>query len=174
MRYYLRLILMACALTAPLSSMGATMEQPTFSIAIACTGNPSCIFTGGDMPLEITVKNSQTYTIGFPRRYIQARGPSMKLVDRETGAAKTLKTELADHALMKDYTMLQPGETLTLTTLIRGTEITSLRPKYVDLVAEFGITTNIKVPDSEEPVRARGAGQLKIIGKDTLERDQAR
>lgn len=150
------------------------MEQPTFSISIACVGNPACIFTGNDMPLEITVKNSQPYTIGFPRRYIQGRGPAMKLVDRETGASKTLKTELADHALMKDFTMLQPGETLTLTTLIRGREITALREKYVDLVAEFGITTNIKVPDSEEPVRARGAGQLKIIGKDTLERDQAR
>lgn len=174
MRHSLKLILMACALTAALPSMGATMEQPTFSIAIACTGNPSCIFTGSDMPLEITVKNSQPYAIGFPRRYVQARGPSMKLVDRETGAAKTLKTELADHALKNDYAMLQPGESLTLTTLIRASEIASLRPKYVDLVAEFGITTDIKVPDSGEPVRARGAGQLKIIGKDTLERDQAR
>lgn len=149
------------------------MEQPTFSVAIACAGNPSCIFTGSDMPLEIAVKNSQPYTIGFPRRYIQARGPSMKLIDRETGAAKTLKTQLADHSLKKDYTTLQPGETLTLTTLIRGSEIISLRPKYVDLVAEFGITADIKVPDKEAPVRARGASQLKIIGMDTLERDEA-
>jgi hypothetical protein len=166
--------LMACALTVPMPSIGATMEQSTFSITVACTGNPSCIFAGNDMPLEITVTNSQSYSIGFPRRYIQARGASMKLVDRETGAAKALKTELTDHALKNDYTMLRPGETLTLTTLIGGTEITSLRPKYVDLVAEFGITADIKVPDSEEPVRARGAGQLKIIGRDTLERDQAR
>ena len=165
-------MIVAITLLTPLPLMGASLDPPTLSIAVACTGNPTCIFTGSDIPLEITVKNNQSDAIGFPLRYLQARGPAMKLIDNVTRAQKTLKIGLANHDWMVQFTTLAPGEALTITSVIKASELTSLRKEYVDLTAEIGITINVKVPGSEEPVKYKGSGRAKIIGKDTLDRDQ--
>jgi len=147
------------------------MEQVTFSVSLACTDNPACIFSGLYMPIEITVKNIQPYPIGFPRDYLQARGPAMTLTDRVTGKQKVLKLGLTDKALMKDLNTLNPGETLTMTTVINETELTTFSARYVDLIAEIGFTAKIRVPDQEETIAAKGSNTLRIIGKDTLERE---
>lgn len=152
-------------------STGAKLEQPTFSISLACKDNPACIFTGLYMPIAITVKNTEPYPIGFPRSYLQSRGPTMTLTDRETGQQKILKLGMPDRALLKDLTTLNPGETLSMSTVINEAELTAFRTEYIDLVAEIGFTAKIRVPDQEEPVQAKGSSTLRIIGKDTLERE---
>lgn len=103
---------------------------------------------------------------------MQARGPAMKLIDNLTGTQKTLKIGLANHDLMTQFTTLEPNESLIMTSVIRASELTSLRKEYVDLIAEIGITINVKVPHADEPVKYQGRGRVKIIGKDTIERDQ--
>jgi hypothetical protein len=169
-RHTLKMFYTALVLSMPTLSNGANMEQPTFLVSLACTDNPACIYTGQYMPIEITVKNTAPYPIGFPRNYLQARGPAMTLIDRETQKQRVLKLGLTDKALMQDLTTLNPGQTLTMTTVINEAELTAFRAHYVDLVAEIGYTARIRVPDQEETVQARGVGRLKIIGKDTLER----
>ena len=148
------------------------MERIPLTITVKCTDNPSCIYSGTEMPIEIIVQNNGSYPIGFPQAYIQARGPAMKLIDTITGAQKTLKIGLANHDLMAQFTTLEPNNSLTMTSVIRASELTSLRKEYVNLVAEIGITINVKVPSTDEPVKYQGRGQVKIIGKDTIERDQ--
>lgn len=141
------------------------MEPPVLALGLACTDNPDCLFNGAAMPIEITVMNNQPYTIGFPRSYIQARGPAMKLTDAATGKQKTLKIGLANHALKTDFTVLKPGERLTLTTVVTESELTAFRREHIDLTADISVSTHIRIPASDKPVRASATGQLRITGK---------
>ncbi len=172
MQYHIGALLIALASALPHSS-GNTMEKPVLSITLRCTDNAACIFTGADMPIEVLIKNEASQEIGVPVKFLQMRGPSVTLTDNPSQAKTILKTGMADHALKTVFTRLRPGESAVVTSIVKDRELRSFRADYVDLTAEVGISAQIQVAGAPETVQFRGSGQLKIIGKDTLERDAA-
>ena len=169
MRHFIKLIFVLIFFM-PVISMGKPMEKIPLEVSIKCTDNPSCIYGGTEIPVEIIIRNDADYEIGYPQLYIQARGPTMKLIDNLSGAEKILKVGLANHDLKSKFTTLAPNETLSVTSVIRTSELTSLRKEYVDLTLEVGVSANVKVRNSDEPEKYQGRARIRIIGKDTLER----
>ena len=173
MRYHLNLLVIALG-ALPLLSSGATMNEKNLSVTIRCSDNPSCTFAGADMPIEISVKNTSSVAIGFPQEFLQKTGPAMTLIDTETGARQSLKTGLANHKLMKEFKQLAPGDSLTIKTIIKEREITSFRSQFVDLTAEIIVGARILIVDRQETVPFDSTETLRILGKDTLEREAQR
>lgn len=94
------------------------------------------------------------------------------LTDAETGAKYNLRMRLADHELMTKFTEIPPGDAIKITTLIINLEITKFRKNFVDLTAEIGYMAGIKIPGKQDPVLFNKTEKIKIIGKDTLERER--
>jgi len=61
-----------------------------------------CRFTGQDMFLDIGVINDHAAAIGFPLRYVQKKGPIIRLIDARTRKETYLRTNPADEDLMEE------------------------------------------------------------------------
>lgn len=150
------------------------MPNDVLSISARCLDNPACIFTGSDMRVEVVIQNIGNGEVGYPLDYIQQRGPNLRLVDNVSEQSQVLKTGLANHALKRAYTRIAPGQSIALQTIIKNTELLLFRKEFVDVTAEIGVSAAIQVAGSEEPLPFKGGASLKIIGKDTLEREAQR
>lgn len=146
------------------------MENQLLSFTAECRDNPACIFSGGDVFVDIVVKNVSSDIVGYPARFLQARGPSVRLIDQETQRVRILKTGLADLTLKTSFTDLQPGQSVTLHTVITMRELTTFRKEYVDIRAEIVVPADVRVPGKADLVPLDGGGKLRIRGRDTLER----
>lgn len=166
--YLITLILLA---TAPIFSFGNPVDQNNLTITLSCAGKTACIFNGEDIPIEITIKNTSPSPIGFPQLFVQKTGPFIMLTDAETGAKYNLRMRLADHELMTRFTEILPGDAIKITTHIINLEITKFRKNFVDLTAEIGYMAGIKIPGKNDTVLFNKTEKIKIIGKDTIERE---
>ncbi|MDN2712318.1 hypothetical protein O0880_23085 [Janthinobacterium sp. SUN118] len=150
------------------------MPNDVLSISARCIDNPACIFTGGDMRVEVLIQNTGNGEVGYPLEYMQLRGPNMRLIDNASEQSQVLKTGLANHALKRAFTRIAPGQSVALQSIIKNSELLMFRKEFVDVTAEIGVSTNIQAGDSEELLPFKGSASLKIIGKDTLEREAQR
>jgi hypothetical protein len=173
MRYHPERLLSAL-LALSIQLTGNAMPNDVLSISAHCLDNPACIFTGSDMRIEVVIKNTGTAAVGYPLEYIQQRGPNLRLIDNVSEQSQVLKTGLAKHALKRDFTPIGPGQSVALHTIIKNTELQLFRKEFVDVTAEIGVSAGIQVAGSEEALPFKGGASLKIIGKDTLEREAQR
>ncbi|MED5596806.1 hypothetical protein [Janthinobacterium sp. P210006] len=150
------------------------MPNEILSISAHCIDNPACIFTGSDMRIEVLIKNIGNGEVGYPLTYMQARGPNMRLIDNVSEQSQVLKTGLANHALKRAFTTIAPGQSIALQSIIKHTELRMFRKDFVDVTAEIGVSAAIELAGSEETLPFKGGASLKIIGKDTLEREAQR
>ena len=119
-------------------------------------------------------KNTGSAAVGYPLDYIQQRGPNLRLIDNVSEQSQVLKTGLADHALKRAFTTIAPGQSVALQTIIKHTELLLFRKEFVDVTAEIGVSAGIRTAGSEEALPFKGGTSLKIIGRDTLEREAKR
>jgi len=173
MRYH-RVRLLIALLAVSLQLPGNAMPTDVLAVSAHCIDNPACIFTGGDMRIEVLIKNIGNRDVGYPLDYMQQRGPAMRLTDNASGQSQVLKTNLARHALRRAFTNIAPGQSLALLSVIKSTELRMFRRDFIDVTAEIGVSTDIQAGDSEELLPFKGTARLKIIGRDTLERDAQR
>ncbi|WP_058047863.1 hypothetical protein [Janthinobacterium sp. Ant5-2-1] len=150
------------------------MPNDVLSVSAHCLDNPACIFTGSDMRIEVVIKNTGSAAVGYPLDYIQQRGPNLRLIDNASERSQVLKTGLADHALKRAFTTIAPGQSVALQTIIKHTELLLFRKEFVDVTAEIGVSAGIRTAGSEEALPFKGGASLKIIGRDTLEREAKR
>ncbi|MDZ5636154.1 MULTISPECIES: hypothetical protein [unclassified Janthinobacterium] len=150
------------------------MPNEILSISAHCIDNPACIFTGSDMRIEVLIKNVGNGEVGYPLKYMQARGPNMRLIDNVSEQSQVLKTGLANHALKRDLTTIAPGQSIALQSVIKHTELLLFRKEFVDVTAEIGVSAGIQTAGNEETLPFKGGASLKIIGRDTLEREAQR
>ncbi|AQR68809.1 hypothetical protein BZG29_11020 [Janthinobacterium sp. LM6] len=150
------------------------MPNDILSISAHCIDNPACIFTGSDMRIEVVIKNIGNGEVGYPLQYMQARGPNMRLIDNASEQSQVLKTGLANHALKRAFTPIAPGQSIALQSVIKHTELRMFRTEFIDVTAEIGVSAGIQTAGSEEALPFKGGASLKIIGKDTLEREAQR
>ncbi|MGK5005010.1 hypothetical protein [Janthinobacterium sp. LB2P70] len=156
------------------------MPNDVLSVSAHCLDNPACIFTGSDMRIEVVIKNTGSAAVGYPLDYIQQRGPNLRLIDNVSEQSQILKTSLADHALKRAFTTIAPGQSVALQTIIKHTELLLFRKEFVDVTAEIGVSAGIRIGGGaasdigEETLPFKGGTSLKIIGRDTLEREAKR
>ncbi len=153
-----------------LHTPGTAMEQNIISITAQCVDNPTCVFKGSDMWIDVVVKNVGSEEIGFPAEYMQQRGPSMRLIDNVTQESQQLKVE-RPRASKDKLVRLQPGQSFTINTVIKDREILRVRREFVDVTAELNVSAEIQVGSSDERVRTSDSQRIRIVGRDTLERD---
>lgn len=151
------------------------MNSQLFSVSASCTEHKNCVFEGQDMPIAIVMKNLSPYDIEVPLQYMQAKWPYMTLKDTETQEEMVLKTGMPPLSLKNIFKTIKPGESVSITSIIKAQEITQFRTKLINLTALIGLSAKIKVhdlmkfPDRNFEVSDFKANvSLKIIGKDTL------
>lgn len=94
--------------------------------------------------------------------------------------SQALKTGLASHALRRAFTIIAPGQSLALLSIIKHTELLLFRKEFVDVTAEIGVSAGIRIGGGgaldagEETLPFKGGTSLKITGRDTLEREAKR
>jgi hypothetical protein len=153
-----------------ISSLGNATDNPYFSITVTCHGNPACIYSGQEIAVDIVITNISGENIGYPLKYLNRRGPAVTLVDRATGDETNLRVNLAPYNLLKDFTMVKPGGSLKMDTIIHKSELIRFRQNFVDLVALISPAANIQVEGIDELVLFRDVGTLEIKGNDTIDR----
>ncbi len=102
------------------------------------------------MFFDITVANTGPTEVGFPRDFLQKRGPSVRLVDAKTKAETFLRTNPVDLSLADRFTKLAPGASAVVEWLIHPSELRQFGPE-VDVSAEVRIDVTIEVGSKREP-----------------------
>lgn len=151
-------------------SQGNAMDKQYFSITLTCHENPNCIYSEQEILVEIKLTNISLRNIGYPLKFFNKRGPEVTLIDRVTGEKRELRVNLAPYNLLKDFTIVKPGESLKMETIIHKSEILTFRHDHVDLVAEISPVAKIQVDGLDELVLFKNVATLNIRGSDTNER----
>jgi hypothetical protein len=73
---------------------------------------------------------------------------------------------------MDKLSSIKPGQRVAFNTVIKPAEITLFRLDYIDLTAEFLISTTMRL-NSDKEAPYKGTTALRIVGTDTYEREQS-
>lgn len=138
------------------------MNNKIITVTVTCTENEKCLFKGEDLFIEINITNNLDRKIGFPLKYIQKKGPYIRLIDQKTGVESFLKSQLADWALKRKFKTIRSGESVTIEWIILIDEIKEFGGNIVDLIAEITIAAGIKVDRKIQEIEE--TGKLHIIG----------
>lgn len=141
------------------------MSQP-LAIHVKCRANDPCIFDGSDLFIHIIIENKTAAAVGFPLAFRQKTGPVIRLIDRHTKAETNLRTNLADPALLDQFTTIGPSHSAVLEWVISPSEIEQFGINKIDLDAEITIACKLKVDGKLEDFQ--GSGTLHIVGKNKL------
>jgi len=122
-----------------------------------------CRFMGEDLFFDITITNTQNSEVGFPLDYLKKTGPIILLRDGKTKGEFYLRTNLADPDLLEKFTVIRPGESVVLESVIKSSEVQQL-DGYLpakDLTAE--VTVKAKIQMKGELVDFSGVDTLKVM-----------
>lgn len=130
-------------------------EDGQISITAFCDGKNPCQFTGQDLNLSLQISNTSDQAISLPLQFLQQRGPSIRLINRQTGQDLVLPTNPANADLMQNYQTIQPGEYANLDWIITSAEIEQLANAAAEINAEITVSTPVKSgADIKEAVAA--------------------
>lgn len=141
-----------------------TAEQTVLAATMLCRDNPTCTFTGKDLPIDIVIENTGTQQIGYPEEYVRRRGPYVRLIDNATKRERPLRVGLANGELKRKFVPLGPGQTVTISTVIKQSTLLGIGADRVDLTAEITVPAEIQVDAHTVPVAVRATGTLRIVG----------
>lgn len=139
------------------------MKKQLLDIKVKCQGDNQCLFEGEDLLLDIIITNNQNEVIGFPLEYMRERGPAIKLIDSRTKAEQSLMTKLADWELKEKFTLIKPGESLSISWIIFSSEIQYFGINNLDLSAVITIMVDIKVRN--KIVTLLSSDSIQIVSK---------
>ena len=154
----LGLLLMSCAS----AKEREVLAQP-LTITVTCKDNPSCVFQGEDLFLEIAITNTTASPVGFPLAFVQKTGPSIRLSDPRTREKTNLRTNLADFTLKDAFTPIPPGKSIVLRWIVFASELRSMGGTDVDLMAEISVYARIGV--NGQSIEFTGVDTLRIVEK---------
>jgi len=138
------------------------MMNHTLEISTRCTTDTTCTYRGQEIPIDIRIINRHGTAIGIPLAFLQGAGPIIKLVDSRTRADIHTPRNPANPALLRQFTMLQPGESALLQWILTPEDLEQFGP-YVDLTAEITIMADIQVNGST--IEFRGSDTLRIVSE---------
>jgi hypothetical protein len=147
------------------------MTGSPFSITATCRDNPQCIFENEDIIVELSIRNDAPHEVRIPLEFIDQSGPYCALIDNETGKKITLRVGLPDHLKIEDYVIIKTKETVKMVRRISVSNIRATRSEMVDLTAKLTIAGPIQLHPGAEQVRFRNDIDVRIIGKDKINRD---
>ena len=147
---------------------GNAMEKNYLSIDLSCRDNPSCIYNKHDIDIDILIKNISSKDIGFPIKYVDRRGPAIMLIDIATQNKMPLRISPAPHTLLKDFTIIKPGQSVIISTKLSNSNIVVFRENFVNLTVQISAAVNIQVPDNEELFYFNDTAKINIRGVDTF------
>ena len=148
------------------------MAQESLLLELSCQGGQGCIFDEEDITVVATVKNTGSDPVGFPLAYLRRRGPAVTLVDTETGRELPLRINLAPSSLLKEFTVINPGESVNFETAVRRDEIISFKDRFVDLTVKMSPAVDVQIGNSPTLARFSPTAKIKIIGADKIKRDR--
>lgn len=173
MRYFIKIVFFTLFFMITHIS-GNAMEKNYLSIELSCRDNPSCIYKKQDLDIEILIKNTSPTEIGFPLKYITRRGPAVMLIDVATQKKMPLRINLAPHALLKEFTIIKPGQSVVINTKLNNSDIIAFREDFVNLIVEISAALKIQTTENEELVYFNDVAKIKIRGIDTFELELSR
>lgn len=124
-------------------------------IKINSEGQEKPVFEGKNVPIEIRLFNPGPAVVGAPTEFIQKAGPSIKLIDQKTGAAMSLKRNLADMELLKQFKMIAPQKFEAIRWVIYKSEVNRV-PGEGDITVEVTIAADIQVNGKTVPFTGKG------------------
>jgi hypothetical protein len=120
-------------------------ERYPFEIIVTCVANPKCIFSDGDIELNIKIKNISSKTVGLNTHYIRRVGPYIKLTDLTTGKSIDLSVNLASPDLLQEYEQLRPGTSVEFNEKLLAYQIKNFGDQSVNLLVRVAFPGNFVV-----------------------------
>ncbi len=143
------------------------MNDSPISITLTCVNNPTCEFTGIEIPIAIAIKNNLATEVEVPIAFMQKTGPSIKLIDTLTEKVAGLRTNLADFKLLENLTKIKPGQSASINWVISSYELQQFRHEFVELTAQATFRVKIKnVANNEFMDVVASSSGTKIVSKD--------
>jgi hypothetical protein len=139
------------------------MNNEIITVTVTCIENDKCLYEGEDLFIKISIKNNLDKKIGFPLKYIQKKGPYIKLINTYTSVETNLKSSLANWSLKRKFKTIRPGGSVTVDWVIFSNEIKSISGNNVDLTGEISIVAEIKL--DRKIFETEGICTLHIVGK---------
>jgi hypothetical protein len=141
------------------------MNINPLTILIECKNNPSCFFSGENMPIVIFLKNDGANDVELPFAFIQKAGPAIKLTDNKEKRSAFLKRNLVDPQLRKNLMKLAPGKSISIDWVLMNTELQQFGNNSVDLTVEVTVQSLSSKNPKEQPETINSVGSLRIVSK---------
>ena len=164
MRYLCGFLIIAM-LTLPLQ--GSAMSDEPLQVTARCMDNPGCVFSGGDMRIEILISNTSGDTVGYPLAYMEKRGPTIMLHNPASGRSQPQRISLADRALRSVFTPIAPGRSIALHDVIRASQLRQFG-QNVEVTAEIGVSSTIAVGADGATRAFKGTVTLRIASQPAI------
>jgi len=165
MQYFAGLILF---MAAQHSNQEDITKIVPLTLTASCKGNPTCEFTGEDMPIQILIRNDSMSVIGLPVEYIDRTGPFIKIIDALSKKEHRLSVNLGPEELAEKFHQIRPSESVELDASLLASEVRTFRNEKIDLNVELVISSRVQI-DGGEIVKYRAKGTFRVQGKDLLE-----
>jgi hypothetical protein len=166
---YLAGLMLVARLFDPTQEFQLVKTSPLI-LTVECKNNPTCTFSGEDIPIRIIFRNSSTSEIGVPLEHIEKKGPYVKLIDAKTGNERRLPVSLPAEELLSKFHIIKPLDSIEMESKLTAGAIRTFRRELIDLSVELVISTEIQI-DGIEIIEYREIGKFVVKGKDTVERD---
>lgn len=130
---------LALALAATPFAASCQDTSPGIELHASCIDNAPCHFLGGDIRVELELRNVGSEDVQVPAEFYRRRGPSVKLVDRQSGKETSLASNPPDARLLKSLQTLRPGKSFRFPWRILPTKISRFAPRPIDVSAVFSV-----------------------------------
>ncbi|MBK0055100.1 hypothetical protein [Stenotrophomonas sp. S39] len=130
---------LALALAATPFAASCQEAPPGIELHASCIDNAPCHFLGEDIRVELELRNVGSEDVQVPAEFYRRRGPSVKLLDRQSGKETSLASNPPDARLLKSLQTLRPGQSFRFPWRILPTEISRFAPRPIDVSAVFSV-----------------------------------
>lgn len=136
-------------------------SNPDFEVTAGCGGQAPCIFDGGSIDFEISVRNIRDTPVHLPLELIRYGGPYIVLHDNRTQRHLTLPSHMLNDALLPNLTVIAPGQSVSVSGSIDSSYLEAWGGKDADVTAVVKLSAPF---DGSEAFRQIGTTALRIIG----------
>lgn len=165
MRYSPCLILFS-ALFA--EQQAAFANETPLSIAITCRSNPTCVFKGDDIYLDIEIYNQSEKNVFLTTKFMRGTGADIKIIDTRTRTIHYSFAGLGDYTLLRDYELIPAkGKVVMKSEVITGYDLTVARKSLVHLQLEVNFSGRWKYSEGNA-APFKETGYVDIVGEDTI------
>ncbi len=143
----------------------ATPSPLPLTMTVECTYQRDCFYQGGGIPLRLTVTNVSNHRVSVPVAYMERSGIYIKLTNLANKQVGSVRPGVPDTGLRKQLTTLEPNQSFSLLSTIRGSDLDQLNAMPLGVRAEVEVFETVGEPEMGQVTRAVARKSFIILDR---------